>query len=185
MLEKRNTTFMSATALRPADLVDDEAYLRFCDTHDIWRVERVGGSFVMMPPGSLLDGKCMAQLSWALGSWGKAHGFQIFSSSICVRLSNGDLRMPDFAMMGREAYERLDPDGEDDRLTGGTFDVIVEVAGSVDRVSELERKCEEAWFADGHKYVLMLDPIRKGVRAWGEPPADFPSPEEILAEIQR
>ena len=139
----------------------------------------------MMPPGSLLHGKNVAQLTGALATWGTTHGYQTFSSSICIRLSNDDLRMPDAAMMLRSAYEQLDPAAEDDPLTRGTFAVIAEVACSVDRISELERKCEEAWFADGNHYVLMLDPIRKTVRAWGEPPADFPSPEELLAEILR
>lgn len=88
-------------------------------------------------------------------------------------------------MMSRSAYERLDPATEDHPLTSGTFDVIAEVACSVARISELERKREGVWYADGHKNVLMFDPIRKSVQAWGEPPADFPSPEELLAEILR
>jgi len=34
-----------------------------------------------------------------------------------------------------------------------------------------------------HRYVLLIDPIRKRVRSWGAPPENFYSPEDILAEI--
>lgn len=174
---------MLAKALDPGP-IGDEAYLRFCDEHPEWLVERVGGQLLLTPPMVPSGARREARLLMVLGIWAETHDYVAFSPSLTVRLANDDIRMPDAALMCRSSYD-LDPKENDELLSRARFDVVVELVSKTDRVVQVERKCEEAWFADGNHYVLMLDPIRKTVRAWGEPPADFPSPEELLAEILR
>jgi len=167
---------------RKADLLSDAALHDFGEANPGWTVERVGGSFVMTPTVSS-GGRYNSVLNGVLFNWGRAHGYESFDSQTGFTMPNGDVLVPDASLLSVAAWRSLDK-AMQESYAPVILDVIVEIVSKTDRVSRIVEKCER-YLADGHKYVCMLDPVRKSVQAWGEPPANFPSPEELLAEILR
>ncbi len=171
-------------ARRPSSAIGDEEFLEFCEAHPDQQVELVGGEFVMSPPmgwgGSMFELRCGAMLL----RWADEHGYVASGSQGGVRMRNSDIRIPDVALLKRSTWDTLD-DKARSGFANVLCDVVVEIVSKTDRVSRIERKCEDVWLAGGHRFVLMIDPIRKRVRSWGMAPPSFPSPEEILAEILR
>lgn len=165
-----------------ADLLSDAALYDFGEANPGWTVERVGGSFVMTPTVSS-GGRYNSVLNGVLFNWGRAHGYESFDSQTGFTMPNGDVLVPDASLLSIATWTSLDK-ATQDSYAPVILDVVAEIVSKTDRLSRIVSKCE-AYHADGHRYVLMFDPIRKSVRAWGEPPNDFPTPEDLLAEILR
>lgn len=179
--EKSDTVPMLAKAHKP-DVLSDEALYGLGEANPGWTVERVGGSFVMTPTVSS-GGRYNSVLNGVLFNLGRAHGYESFDSQTGFTMPNGDVLVPDASLLSVAAWTSLDKTMQES-YAPVILDVVVEIVSKTDRVSQIVEKCE-GYHADGHGYVIMLDPIRESVQAWGEPPADFPSPEELLAEILR
>ncbi len=160
-------------------LSDDQLYA-FGEAHLGWKVERVDGGIFMTPTRSS-GGVFGSALTALLYAWGREHGFVCFDSSTGFTMPNGDVLIPDAALILRETWESAGK-AVQDSFAPLSLDVVVEVVSATDRVAYLVRKCER-YRDDGHKFALLLDPIRKRVRSWGMAPPNFPSSEEILAEI--
>ncbi len=172
---------MLAKAEELQTLSDDELLL-FGEAHPGWKVERVDGGLFMTPTYSS-GGIVNSALTAFLHSWGRDHGFVCFDSSTGFTMSGGDVLIPDGSLVAREIWDSVGKDVQNS-YAALHLDVVVEIVSATDRVAYLVRKCER-YLADGHKYVLLLDPIRKRVQSWGMVPPNFPAPEAILAEILR
>jgi Uma2 family endonuclease len=179
--EKSDNVLMLARA-HVRDPLSDAALYDFGEANPGWMVERVGGSFVMTPTVSI-GGAYNSTLNGVLFAWGRAHGYKSFDSQTGFTMPNGDVLVPDASLLKVATWTSLDK-ATQESYAPVILDVVAEIVSKTDRISKIVAKCE-GYRADGHRYVLMFDPIRESVQAWGEPPADFPSPEELLAEILR
>ena len=136
-----------------------------------------------MTPTASNRGAYCSTLNGVLFAWGRAHGYMTFDSQTGFAMPNGDVLVPDTSLLKTATWASLDKATQESYALV-TLDVVAEIVSKTDRISQVVAKCE-GYLADGHRYVLMFDPIRKTVQAWGEPPADSPLPEELLAEILR
>jgi len=162
--------------------LDDEALHEFGEAHPGWKVERVGGTFVMSPTASNGAGYS-ATLNWLLYTWGREHGYKAFDAQAGFTMPNGDVLSPDCTLIKKSVWKSLDK-AVQSSYAKVSLDVVVEVISKTDRISQVREKCEQ-YLAYGHKYVVMLDPIRKTAADWGEAPLGFPAPDELLAELIR
>jgi Uma2 family endonuclease len=83
-------------------------------------------------------------------------------------MPNGDVLVPDASLLSVATWTSLDK-ATQESYAPVILDVVAEIVSKTDRVSQIVAKCE-GYHADGHRYVIMLDPIRKSVQAWGNRP---------------
>jgi len=162
--------------------LDDEALCEFGEAHPGWKVERVGGTFVMSPTASNGAGYS-STLSWLLYKWGRGHGYKAFDAQAGFTMPNGDVLSPDCSLIKKSVWKSLDK-AVQSSYAKVALDVVVEVIAKTDRVSQVRDKCER-YLAYGHKYAVMLDPTRNTAADWGKAPLGFPAPDELLAELIR
>jgi Uma2 family endonuclease len=164
---------VASTALTDAELIE------LSISNPGWRVERRAGALVMTPPTGTYTGVRNNELAVALAPFAQAHSLVGVDSSGGVRLPDGDAVSADDAFLRASDWNALDPP-EREGIASIVPVVVIELVSKSDRHRTTAEKCEH-WFEQGVALVIMLDPYRRTIRAWGDVPPDFP---DLLAAVQ-
>ncbi len=121
--------------------------------------------FVMSPPAGLIDSTCELRCGAILLRWADELGYVASGSQGAVRMRGSDTRIPDVALLKRDTWDLLD-DKTRNSFARVLSDAVVEVVSKTDLVVRVERTSVVVWLAGGHRFVLILDPMRKRVQSW-------------------
>jgi Uma2 family endonuclease len=169
--------------LRSATIPSDEDLIRWSLDHPGYRFEYVNGEITIVSPTGGKSGIRNSALHAKLYAWAKANGYEIFGSNTGFVFGTSSMLKvsPDEALVKTERFSAL---SEDDRekLVPLAPDIAVELVSKSQEYGKKRGdvivKCK-AMFENGVEHVVMLDPYAtigaERVRAWGEPPPDFPN----------
>ena len=157
----------------------EEEIWEFQRAHPGWRIQVIGGSFVLSPPNNPESGRQNANRTRILGNWTLKHGYQCFDSSSGFRMPDGDVLAPDTSLMRNERWQMLARE-QRKRFTPPP-DVAVELLSKTDSIREMRRKCDRM-HRDGTTFVVMLDPENGIAECWGNAPEEFPDRRRLLRE---
>lgn len=137
-----------------------------------WQLEYVHGKVVVSPPTGGETGSRNFNLYGPLAEFANRHGYVGYDSSTGFRLSDGDVRSPDAALIAQQRVARLTPQ-ERKQFPPLAPDIVVELLSETDDLAELVKKCKR-WRDEGSSFVVLLDPQMERRLTWGEAPEGFP-----------
>ena len=149
-----------AISLRLAGPPTDADIVDLSTRNPGYQFERNAAGELVVTPTSARSGRCEAELIMQLGNWAKRDGTGVvFSSSTGFRLPDGSLLIPDGSWVRRERWDALSPK---ERRSFGPFcpDAVFEVVSPSDRLSFLQRKCED-YLANSARIAVLIDPARR------------------------
>jgi Uma2 family endonuclease len=160
-------------------VVTDDDVVRVGQRNAGWKVERIAGELVMTPPSGWKSDARAFRAALLLQQWAEKAGGIVTASSGGSKPGNGDLVSPDAAWVSASRWDSL-TDRQQEGFLPFAPDVVIEVVSASDRQKHLSDKCQR-WFDGGTSYVILIDPYRKTIRTWGDPPAaDFPDFAPVL-----
>ncbi len=115
------------------------------------------GKTTIMSPVKRKSGNFEFLLSYYLGKWMAEQGSgEAFSPSTGILLPSGEIKSPDIAWVPDEKLQTLEED-KDDWLKV-IPDFIAEIRSSTDKISNLKKKMEKVWMANGVQLGWLIDP---------------------------
>ncbi len=157
---------MTSIALAPALQLTDWQFEQICKQNPLSSFElSEQGELIVVPPvggeGGLREFALLSQL----GQWAELTPSGIgFSSQTIFQLPNGAKRMPDFAWVWRERWDKLTAK-QKQGFPPIAPDFVVELRSPSDSITELRAKMQEYCRA-GVPLGWLIDPISKTVEVY-------------------
>jgi Uma2 family endonuclease len=167
--KKRTTDKDDSSFIRDPFVLDipmsDDAFFRFCQRNDVYRIEREADGLVLVEePSGIEYGRRHIRFSTALEIWNEQHNLGIVSdSSVGFTLPNRAVRAPDASWI---SWQRLEPTTLKDRerFVHAVPEFIIEVRSRTDRMSRLRKKMLEylvngmllGWLVDVRNKVIEI-----------------------------
>jgi len=155
----------------PARPLDDDELLALSAANPGWHIEREpDGSLYVSPPSSYRNAIRAAEATRQLQAWGAGRGW--------AASSDGGIKMPDNAVRAPGAswisFERWEALSDRDRAKYPPIvpDVVIEIVSEFDSYAAQRRKVPR-YVEQGARYGVVIDPERRKVETFGEPPADL------------
>lgn len=118
--------------------------------------EKTGKTTIMFPV-KRKSGNFEFLLSYHLGKWmAEKGGGEAFSPSTGILLPTGEIKSPDLSWISEDRLEKS-TDAQDEWLTI-VPDFVAEIRSSTDKISNLKKKMEKVWMANGVQLGWLIDP---------------------------
>jgi Uma2 family endonuclease len=135
--------------------ISDEELLKISSANPNMRFELVEGELVAMTPVGGHSGELEAQINAIVVNWCNQNNVRGFSPSTGFKLSNGNVRSPDAAVLlpNHPAYKE-----KIEGFVPGAPDFLVEIRSKSDSLTTLKKKMEE-WIESGCRLAFLIDPV--------------------------
>ena len=137
--------------------ITDEELLKISSANPNFLFELVKGELITMTPVGGFSGNLEHKYNTIIGQWCIQNNANGYSSSTGFKLPNGDIRLPDAAVLLSE-HPILDP--KYDRFIPCSPDFLIEVRSKSNSLSELKLKMKD-WVENGCKLAFMIDPLER------------------------
>ena len=168
----------------PATPLSDDEFLAFCRANEPYQFEQdAKGEIIVMTPSGGEGGNLEGYIFRELDLWVERTGLGFaFNASVCFRLPDKSLRMPDAAWVTLDRWNALSK-SQKRKFPPFCPDFVVEVRSPSDRVKTVEAKMD-VWMRNGAQLAWLIDPIRKLAVVYrpGQQPATLHRPEVIEGE---
>ncbi|WP_017326683.1 Uma2 family endonuclease [Synechococcus sp. PCC 7336] len=157
---------MTSIILAPAVQLTDWQFEQICQQNPLTSFElSAKGELIVVPPVGGEAGRREFALLSQLGHWAARNPSGIgFSSQTIFQLPNGAKRMPDFAWVWRERWDKLTPE-QKRGFPPLAPDFVVELRSPSDSLQELQAKMQE-YARAGVPLGWLIDPIRRTVEVY-------------------
>ncbi len=167
--------------IRPDRPMTDEELMRFCEDHDIARIERdTNGELLLMSAAGNRTGRTNAYVIHILTAWAEEDGRgYCFDSSTGFTLPDGSMRMPDASWVAARRWDAMS-EADQDRFSPICPEFVIEIRSKSDRLKTLQAKME-MWIANGAEVAWLIDPQRKTVEIYrpGDSPEELHDPSSV------
>jgi len=137
--------------------ISDEELLKISSANPNMRFELVEGELVAMTPVGGRSGELEAQINAIVVNWCNQNNMRGFSPSTGFKLSNGNVRSPDAAVLlpSHPAYKE-----KTEGFVPGAPDFLVEIRSKSDSLTILKEKMQE-WIESGCRLAFLIDPVER------------------------
>jgi Uma2 family endonuclease len=137
--------------------ISDEELLKISSANPNMRFELVEGELVAMTPVGGHTGELEAQINAMVVNWCNQNKVRGFSPSTGFKLSNGNVRSPDAAVLlpTHSAYNQ-----KFEGFVPGAPDFLIEIRSKSDPLQSLKQKMSE-WIESGCRLAFLIDPVER------------------------
>ena len=141
----------------PSQVMNDDAYYKFCTANPGLRIERSPqGEIIIVPPAGGESDYRSTEAVIQLGSWAKKEGRgKAFGSSVEFILPSGAAYSPDAAWLSNERLSKLTKQ-QRRRFLPVCPEFVIEVVSPSDRLKAAKDKML-AWMAEGVELAWLID----------------------------
>ena len=168
----------------PAAPLSDEEFLAFCRANEPYQFEQdAKGEIIVMTPSGGEGGNLEGFIFRELDLWVERSGLgYAFNSTVCFRLPDKSLRMPDAAWVTLDRWNCLTK-SQQRKFPPFCPDFLVEFRSPSDRAKAVQEKTH-IWMSNGAQLAWLIDPIRKlaSIYRQGQEPETLRKPDMLEGE---